>query len=364
MTPLDWVKDQIDSDDEDDDDNDSQDRAGGNRRAVCDYLAERMKEMHFLNKRSRERVGGECLGYNDSDKTPSPHPNQDHAARAEKAVRRWRNRHRSRTNNHCLDGESDSMEVDREQGELIGNNDSNPMEDHQDDVIQGGFEGKQHETSPSKEVQPVSESELPCALVPESDYNNQERMTLDDWLIDDMGPAVKRRRTDKTASPRSPHQRHHRQSEVTINGQRSVVTNNSRSPVDRLSNSRQRTAGSDNSMISDPPSITNVSLPMRVHVSVLGKAFVIPCPNTENDGSAHGPKLEWVAGEAASRYYSMTGLRPRLLLKTQEGALFDPNDCVETVLANKEELQGYVESWDLPPLSERYLKACNSAGQG
>jgi NF-kappa-B inhibitor-like protein 2 len=347
MTALDWVKDQIDSDDEDD--NNSEDQIV-NRRDVCDYLAKQMEVMHCGNDRTRVGLDGVCLGYTDSDDTSSPCSVQEHAARAEKDLRRQRNR--PMTANHNVDNKSDSIELDKDL-----TNDSYPMEEHQDedDIIQDSFKEKQETWS-------VSEPKRPCALIPESDSNNQERMTLDDWLIDDMGPAVKRARTSRKTTTQSIS--HHRQSDIAIDGQRNVITENHRSPVDNLSNHRQGAVGSGTSMMFNPPSTANVIAPKRVHVSVLGKTFVIPCPNPENDGSAQGLKIEWVASEAASRYYSMTGLRPRLLLKTQEGALFDPNDCVETVLANNEELQGYVEVWDLPRLPERYVQACSSSGKG
>lgn len=368
MTALDWVRDQLDSDDEDSEDDQP---IAANRRAVCDYLERKMEQMTSVDERPRQRLS-RLLGYGDSDKTPSPTASQEYVMRAGRAVRRWKNR------NFDLESESNSMEVDETadgETEVSDVHDSVQMQENQDNlVIHCGYRLKNLEPEVGRrklslvssnkktsyldfstsEMRPVGESGMPRALIAESDDSDQESSTIDNWLIDDIGPTAKRRCTSRTTTPRSPHPRHNRQR------QDAPLVRNSRSPIERLADVTTRTARNDSNVMLHAPSATVVSPPMRVHVSVLGKRFVIPCPNIEGSGQ----KIEWVAGEAASRYYSMTGLRPRLTLKTTEGALFDSNDCVANVLVNNEELQGDVESWDLPPLTDRYLKACSSAGQG
>ena len=54
----------------------------------------------------------------------------------------------------------------------------------------------------------------------------------------------------------------------------------------------------------------------------------------------------------------MYGLRPVLVLQTSEGAYLSPEDTIADVLSNNEQIVASLESWDLPPLSERYEKAC------
>ena len=49
--------------------------------------------------------------------------------------------------------------------------------------------------------------------------------------------------------------------------------------------------------------------------------------------------MSWLAEESARRYYNSTGLRPKLVLCTQEGAMFAPEDNVTDLLANNEEVR-------------------------
>jgi NF-kappa-B inhibitor-like protein 2 len=60
------------------------------------------------------------------------------------------------------------------------------------------------------------------------------------------------------------------------------------------------------------------------------------------------------------RYFSAFGLRPVLALQTSEGAFLSPEDKISDVLSNNEQIVASLESWDLPPLAERYKTACIS----
>lgn len=94
---------------------------------------------------------------------------------------------------------------------------------------------------------------------------------------------------------------------------------------------------------------------MRLRVWVQDKMFLIPCPQ----GNAQEAKcVGWLAEQASLRYFSSSGLRPKLALKTKEGAFLSVEDKVTDVLSSNEEVIASVESWDLPPLSERYRDAC------
>uniref|UniRef100_A0A672P2H5 Tonsoku-like protein n=1 Tax=Sinocyclocheilus grahami TaxID=75366 RepID=A0A672P2H5_SINGR len=69
--------------------------------------------------------------------------------------------------------------------------------------------------------------------------------------------------------------------------------------------------------------------------------------------------VAWLCDQAAQRHYQTCGLLPRLSLQ-KEGALLLPTDPLLAVLHTNEEVVAEVCSWDLPPLPERYRKACQS----
>ncbi|XP_067148676.1 tonsoku-like protein [Apteryx mantelli] len=105
-----------------------------------------------------------------------------------------------------------------------------------------------------------------------------------------------------------------------------------------------------------PPSLSAAPAPLpaiRVRVRVQDNVFLIPVPQSESRA------VGWLAEQAAQRYYQTCGLLPRLTLK-KEGALLAPQDLVGDVLQSNEEVLAEVQSWDLPPLAERYRKACQS----
>ncbi|XP_068789657.1 tonsoku-like protein [Struthio camelus] len=105
-----------------------------------------------------------------------------------------------------------------------------------------------------------------------------------------------------------------------------------------------------------PPSLSAAPAPLptiRVRVRVQDNVFLVPVPQSESRA------VSWLAEQAAQRYYQTCGLLPRLTLK-KEGALLAPQDLVGDVLQSNEEVLAEVQSWDLPPLAERYRKACQS----
>ena len=107
-----------------------------------------------------------------------------------------------------------------------------------------------------------------------------------------------------------------------------------------------------------PPS----PLPLRIRVKIETKSYLVPCPVKLPDGS-HST-VQWLAAQAAERYYSQHGVRPRLSLATSDGALLSGEDVVVHVLQSGEEVEGQVDHWHLPPLPERYQTACSSSGLG
>ncbi|XP_036450133.1 tonsoku-like protein [Colossoma macropomum] len=105
------------------------------------------------------------------------------------------------------------------------------------------------------------------------------------------------------------------------------------------------------------PQITAPAMPapIRMRVRVQNNVFLIPVPHSEADSCT----VSWLCEQAAQRYYQTCGLLPRLSLQ-KEGALLSPTDLLLAVLHTNEEVLAEVCSWDLPPLPERYKKACTS----
>ncbi|KAL6105552.1 tonsl [Pungitius sinensis] len=95
--------------------------------------------------------------------------------------------------------------------------------------------------------------------------------------------------------------------------------------------------------------------PIRLRVRVQEDVFLIPVPQREADSCT----VSWLCEQAAQRYYQKCGPLPRLSLQ-KEGALLSPHDPLLAVLHTNEEVLAEVSSWDLPPLPERYKKACSS----
>ncbi|XP_068017209.1 LOW QUALITY PROTEIN: tonsoku-like protein [Melanerpes formicivorus] len=93
---------------------------------------------------------------------------------------------------------------------------------------------------------------------------------------------------------------------------------------------------------------------LRVRVRVQDSVFLIPVPQ-----SCPPLAVSWLAQRAAERFYQGCGLLPRLSLR-REGALLAPQDPVGDVLQSNEEVLAEVQGWDLPPLAERYRRACQS----
>ncbi|XP_008278226.1 tonsoku-like protein [Stegastes partitus] len=106
-----------------------------------------------------------------------------------------------------------------------------------------------------------------------------------------------------------------------------------------------------------PP--TQLPPPIRMRVRVQEDVFLIPVPQSEADSCT----VSWLCEQAAQRYYQKCGLLPRLSLQ-KEGALLCPQDLLLAVLHTNEEVLAEVCSWDLPPLCERYKKACHSLAVG
>ncbi|XP_030574434.1 tonsoku-like protein [Archocentrus centrarchus] len=249
----------------------------------------------------------------------------------------------------------------------------------------------------------VSSSNKP-ALVPEEEY------LADDWLEDDLGeiqPKKKRRLQMEENGPRGEEnvqsstarsQNKHLNSDTSCRGS-ALSSLSSRGPYQKKNSSVKphqikmtqipgvarlgrrevnrshspTVADDDDDMRSDtpPPPLhihsqlpaqtlvasmpTSLPPPIRMRVRVQEDVFLIPVPQSE----ASSCTVSWLCEQAAQRYYQKCGLLPRLSLQ-KEGALLSPQDQLLAVLHTNEEVLAEVCSWDLPPLPERYKKACQS----
>ncbi|XP_051942316.1 tonsoku-like protein [Hippocampus zosterae] len=243
-------------------------------------------------------------------------------------------------------------------------------------------------------------SRLSCssksALIPEDDYRD------DDWLENDLvesQPKKKRfrveqngARADNTISPsaRAPNsQMSHRSSTLPPSSSRGAAVkritsvkpqqvkmtqmpgmvrlgrrevNRSHSPTLTDDDARPETPPPPHSiqmqpLIQGPALSTPMSLPppIRMRVRVQDDIFLIPVPQSE----AKSCTVSWLCDQAAQRYYQKCGLLPRLSLQ-KDGAQLSPHDLLLDILHTNEEVLAEVSSWDLPPLQERYKKACIS----
>ncbi|XP_028995415.1 tonsoku-like protein isoform X2 [Betta splendens] len=242
---------------------------------------------------------------------------------------------------------------------------------------------------------PAVSSSSRSALVPEEEY------LADDWLEDDLGeiqPKKKRRLQNgergedidsftaarsqnrqldanlrvPSTSTRSlsskkngcakPHQVKMTQMPGMVRlGRREVSRSHSPNITDD-DDLRPETPPPPPHMHSQPPSQalaapmpTAMAPPIRMRVRVQEDVFLIPVPQSE----AESCTVLWLCEQAAQRYYQKCGLLPRLSLQ-KEGALLSPHDLLLAVLHTNEEVLAEVCSWDLPPLPERYRKACQS----
>uniref|UniRef100_A0A3P9Q8C0 Tonsoku-like protein n=1 Tax=Poecilia reticulata TaxID=8081 RepID=A0A3P9Q8C0_POERE len=169
---------------------------------------------------------------------------------------------------------------------------------------------------------------ISSALVPEDEY------LADDWLEDDLGemqPKKKRRLRIDFNEPR--------REEAASSSARSQNHVNPPAPA--------------------APIPASLPPPIRMRVKVQEDVFLIPVLQSEADSCT----VSWLCEQAAQRYYQKCGLLPRLSLQ-KEGALLSPQDLLLAVLHTNEEVLAEVCSWDLPPLPDRYRKACQSLAVG
>ncbi|KAK7905043.1 hypothetical protein WMY93_017650 [Mugilogobius chulae] len=175
---------------------------------------------------------------------------------------------------------------------------------------------------------PAPSTSSRSALVPEEEY------VADDWLEDDLGDIQPKRREGFKWNRMAPELR--------------AVLLPAEVKFDKHIQSPQAEPAAHTLA-------TPLPLPIRMRVRVKEDVFLIPVPQSGADSFT----VAWLCDQAAQRYYQKSGLLPRLQLQ-KEGALLSPQDPLLAVLHTNEEVLAEVCSWDLPPLPERYKKACQS----
>ncbi|XP_065109970.1 tonsoku-like protein [Paramisgurnus dabryanus] len=240
-------------------------------------------------------------------------------------------------------------------------------------------------SEPAFSSTPAVSANSRSALVPEDEYR------ADDWLEDDLGDIQpkKKRRVSEHSVPQETTRKNYNHYTASTEAQPKVQSSSSRGlslkkganksrqvkmnqlPGMVMLGRREVSRSQSPTTIQDPEPAappyqpmpqtqaqsrtSHVPTPIRMRVRVQDNVFLIPVPHSEADNCT----VAWLCDQAAQRYYQTCGLLPRLSLQ-KEGALLLPTDPLLAVLHTNEEVVAEVCSWDLPPLPERYRKACQT----
>jgi len=97
---------------------------------------------------------------------------------------------------------------------------------------------------------------------------------------------------------------------------------------------------------------------MKITVEIEDKTLLIPLWDSDCDKN-----ITWLANEIAERYFSLYLRRPVLHLYTTSNILLCPIDRVASVITDSDKLKAVVDMWELPPIKERYIQACQMIGE-
>ncbi|KAI1291884.1 Tonsoku-like protein [Halotydeus destructor] len=91
---------------------------------------------------------------------------------------------------------------------------------------------------------------------------------------------------------------------------------------------------------------------MLIKVNIEGSALLVKLPDKHR-------RVTWLTQETIKRYYEMKKVRPVLRLTTKDGALLSPDDLICEVIRDNE-VNAKLESFQVVPLSSRYLEECQN----
>lgn len=108
---------------------------------------------------------------------------------------------------------------------------------------------------------------------------------------------------------------------------------------------------SDSVNITDEVRPTKSSKQQTVKVRIKDRVIVIPIQDFEET-------FQWLSDAVVERYNAQTGMRPNVSLQRLDGAMFSVTDSIGTMLENGSEIVGIIQSWNQPPIQDRYNQNC------
>jgi Leucine-rich repeat (LRR) protein len=229
----------------------------------------------------------------------------------------------------------------------------------------------------------VGNNEKDAALI-----DAEERVDVDEWLVNDMGKQRKGKHTELYESGHLPKK---------LISRRTRPASDSTTRVHRIltssacSNSQHSASSKDSGTTADAngnafpvidvdaddiPRVTAVPVVVQavddksdnsgstaaaktkqhplISVHVEDKTFLIRVPDERK-------LVSWLSQETANRYHQMVKKRPILYLETPEGAILSPDDLIIDVIIGKE-VNARIQSFESLPLNIRYQEKCTAAG--
>ncbi|PNF14178.1 Tonsoku-like protein [Cryptotermes secundus] len=178
----------------------------------------------------------------------------------------------------------------------------------------------------------------------------------EDWLDDDMAGITRPNKKRRLAAPIEKHRSHPN----VITGlhkcrslgglkvlQQSVLPDMGLTTI-----ATSQSIKSLESVVPGTSKPSELAASQLVRVRVENRLLLVPVTVPEQQ------TIGWLAREAARRYYSVEGLQPSLSLSTKDGALLSEDDPV--LLVGSEEVMCTVISWNIPPLTDRYMESCQA----
>ncbi|XP_017786274.1 PREDICTED: tonsoku-like protein isoform X1 [Nicrophorus vespilloides] len=149
---------------------------------------------------------------------------------------------------------------------------------------------------------------------------------------------------------------------------KSFDSDRSQSPVPTFSRSKHNVI-LEKSNFEEPDSTTGSIMPasqvetkikqmLFVDVRIEGKLFRIPVPIAELETLT----VKWLSNEAMNRFYKKEAIKPVIELETNNGAMLCEDDLISILfpfgVTTSEEVLGKVIKWNIPPIQERYKDSC------